>query len=159
MTDSDADVKRYAFRLLGYRGRSERELRERLGKKGFPEDAISRTLDFLKETGFIDDSALALTLKRQALDQKLLGYGAARMFMQKRGLSRDLVESSLHYDEDAELRGARKLLEKKLRVIGSHPDKKDRKRLYDFLARRGYSPAVIHKVLMDFNSREGDGEW
>jgi regulatory protein len=140
--------------LLSYRGRSEKELRERLLKKGFSEDAVSGTLLYLKEAGFMDDAALAEDLKRQALGQKKLGYSAARSFMQKRGLPRDLVESTLGYDEEVELGNARNLLEKKLKSAGNYLTAKEKKRLYDYLRRRGFSSSVINKVFRDFGSDE-----
>ena len=158
MTDSGTDAKRYAFRLLSYRGRSESEIRERLGKKGFTGDVVAQTLDFLKGAGFIDDAALALNLKRQAVEQKLLGHAAARLFMQRRGLPKDLVDATLGYNEDEELQSARKLLDKKLRSVRDCLTIKERKRLYDFFARRGFAPAVIHRALRDIKFCEGDGE-
>ena len=156
MTASAHDAKRYAFRLLGYRGRSERELRERLGKKGFPEEEISRTLADLKRSGFIDDAALAGHLRRQALEQKHLGYAAARQFMRRRGLPRDVVDDALGYDEETELVNARKLLDKKCRTMGNYLTEKDRKRLYDFLARRGFAGSVIGKALRELTFCEGE---
>lgn len=156
MTDSRNDAKRYAFRLLGYRGRSENELRERLLRKGFSEDAVSRTLAYLTEARFINDGALALDLKRQAVEQKKLGYRAARSFMERRGLRRDLVESTLGYDEDVELGNARTLLDKKLKSIGNYVTAKERKRLYDYLLRKGFSSSVINKALRDVEKSEGD---
>ncbi len=156
MTGSDTDAKRCAFRLLSYRGRSEREMRERLLKKGFAGDVVSRTLDFLKQTGFIDDAALAVDLKRQAMEQRHLGYAAARQFMQKKGISRELIGQTLGYDEDAELKNARKLLDKKCRTMGNYLTKKDKKRLYDFLARRGFATAVIGSALGNLEFSEGD---
>jgi regulatory protein len=156
LTDSEHDAKRYAFKLLSYRGRSEHELRERLGKKGFVEGEVSRTIDYLKQAGFIDDVALAAGLKRQALDQKHLGYAAARQFMRKRGLSRSVIDAALGYDEDAELANARKLLDKKCRTMGNYLTKKEKKRLYDFLARRGFATSVIGKALGGLKFCEGD---
>ena len=142
--------------MLGYRGRSENELRERLVRKGFSEDAVFRTLAYLREAGFINDGALALDLKRQAVGQKKLGYRAARSFMEKRGLPRDLVESALGYDEDVELGNARILLDKKRKSMKNYLTTKGRKRLYDFLLRKGFSSSVTSKVLRDFERDEGD---
>jgi regulatory protein len=159
LTASEHDAKRYAFRLLSYRGRSERELRERLGKKGFSEEDVSRTLDDLKRMGFIDDVALADQLKRQALEQKHLGYVAAGQFMRKRGLSRQIIDSVLGYDEDAELANARRLLDKKCKSGGNYLTAKDKKRLYDFLARRGFARTVIVKALTHLTFGEGEGGW
>ena len=156
MTDSRNDARRYALRLLGYRGRSEKELRERLVRKGFSEDEVSWTLAYLTEAGFINDEALALDLKRQAVGQKKLGYRAACFFMEKRGLPRDLVESTLGYDEDVELENARDLLDKKLKSVENYLTTKERKRLYDFLLRKGFSSSVINKALRDFVQDEGD---
>ncbi len=144
--------------MLGYRGRSERELRERLVRKGFSEDVVSRTIAYLREAGFVDDNALALELKRQAVGQKKLGYRAARSFMEKRGLPRDIVESTLGYDEDVEVGNARDLLEKKLKSVKNYLATKERKRLYDFLLRKGFSSSVINKALKDFEQEEGDEE-
>jgi len=156
LTDSLNDAKKYALRLLGYRGRSEAELRERLIGKGFPEGAVSRTLLYLKENGFIDDGALALNLKRQALDQKRLGCAAARSFMKRRGIPRDLIEATLGYDEEVELRNARDLLDKRLKSMENYLTKKEKKRLYDFLARRGFSSSVINKTFREYKVHEGE---
>ncbi len=155
MTDSGIDVTRYAFRLLSYRGRSEKELRDRLLRKGFPEKAVSLTLTYLKETGLIDDRALAVDLKRQAMEHKRLGYRAARSLLRRRGVSDDIADSILAYDEDAELANARSLLDKKRVSAGNYLTPKEIKRLYDYLSRRGFSSGVIGRVLKDFEKEEG----
>ncbi len=142
--------------MLSYRGRSENELRERLSRKGFPGDLVSRTLLYLKEAGFIDDAALAQDLKRQVLGQKKLGYVAARSFMQKRGIPRDLVESTLDYDEEVELKNARELLNKKRKSAVKYLTTKEKKKLHDYLARKGFSSSTVSKVLRDFEEDEGD---
>jgi regulatory protein len=139
----------YALKLLGYRGRSEKELRERLRRKGFQEDITDRTLLHLKEAGFIDDTALAVDLKRQAFERKMLGYEGAKSFLLKRGLSQSAVESALSYDEEAELEKAVKFLDKKMSSMGNYPAKEKKKKLWNFLARRGYSSAVIRKAMKD----------
>jgi len=48
-----------AARYLGYRPRSEAELRERLHQRGFGDDNINAVLELLKEQGLIDDVAFA----------------------------------------------------------------------------------------------------
>lgn len=156
MTDSGIDVRRYALRLLSYRGRSENELRDRLLRKGFSEETVSLTLAYLKESGFIDDRVLAVDLKRQAVEQKKLGYRAARSLLQRRGVSDDLAESTLVYDEEVELANARSLLDKKHGPAGNYLAPKERKRLYDYLSRRGFSSYVIGRVFKDFQTEDGE---
>jgi regulatory protein len=67
LTDSHDKAKKYAFKLLSYRGRSEQELKERLIKKGIRKAVASSTVKDLKQLGLIDDRSLAETLKREAL--------------------------------------------------------------------------------------------
>ncbi len=157
MTDSVAKAKRYSFKLLNYRGRSERELRERLNKKGFPEEVVSFTLKYLKKAGYLDDRELAVNLKRQALANKMLGYNGAKRFMLKRGLSVEVIESTLDYDENIELQNARKLLGKKFKSSVNNPVS-EKRRLWNFLTRRGYSVSSIEKVLKDYNFKEEEVE-
>lgn len=154
MTDSDNDARLYALRLLGYRGRSEKELRERLDRKGFNRNSIDAILFSLKQAGLVDDTALAGNLKRQAFERKLLGYEGARSYMLKRGLPRHVVESSLTYDEEAELVHALKLVEKKMASMANYSAKEKKTKLWNFLIRRGYSSGVIRKAMRDFNFDE-----
>lgn len=150
------DAKKYSFKLLGYRGRSETELIERLKKKGFSEEIVSCTLKYLKQAGYLDDRALALNLKREALKNRLLGYNGAKRFMLKRGLSIEVIESSLDYDEDIELQNAKELLNKKFKSIGDYPSISEKRRLWNFLLRRGYSFSTISKALKNYNFKEED---
>lgn len=158
MTDSAPDARKYAFRLLGYRSRSEKELRERLKKKGFSESAITSTLKHLKEHGYIDDHALALNLKYQAFNSKLLGHNRAKMFLSGRGLPGEIVDAALQYDEEAEIEKIQKLIDKKLKTMGNYLDKKNEKRLWDFLVRKGYSFSTIRKACQNLK-KIGEEEW
>jgi len=144
--------------LLNYRSRSEKELRERLEKKGFSENHISITLRHLKESGYLDDHALALDLKRQAFDNKLLGHNSAKRFLLNRGVPDEIIDETLEYDEETETNKIKKLIEKKLRTTGNYPDKKKEKRLWDILARKGYSFSTIRNALHNIIRIEEDEE-
>ena len=66
-----------AVRLLSYRPRSERELSDRLGRKGFARPAIDAALERLRELGYVDDAAFARswTESRQARLPRSRRYG------------------------------------------------------------------------------------
>jgi regulatory protein len=154
LTASAGSSRRYALLLLGYRGRSEKELRERLKKKGYPEEEIETTVAFLLDSGFLDDRALAENLKRQAITNKLLGFEGARRFMLLRGLSREIINEALEYHEDDELRNIRKLIEKKQKSISRYPEPKRTQSLMAALMRKGYSAALIRKALKKTDRNE-----
>jgi regulatory protein len=157
LTDSAPDAKKYAFRLLGYRSRSENEIRERLEKKGFSEGNITSTLKHLKENGYIDDHALALNLKDHAFNNKLLGHNRAKMFLSNRGLPGEIVDAALQYDEEAESEKIQKLIDKKLKTMGNYLDKKNEKKLWDFLVRKGYTFSTIRRACQNLK-RVGEEE-
>lgn len=144
--------------LLRYRSRSEKELKERLGKKGFSESQITDTLRYLKYAGFIDDHALALDLKRQAYNNKLLGHKSAKQFLLSRGLPDEIVNTTLKYEEETEKQNIQKLIDKKLKTMGNCHDKKKEKKLWDFLVRKGYTFSTIKKAFGNLIQIEEDKE-
>lgn len=154
MTGSEDEARKYSFKLLSYRGLSESELRARLLKKGFSEDVGRKTVDCLKQGGYINDVVLADNLKRHALTQKLLGYQAAKAYLIKKGIPVDIADSTLSFDEETETRNLRKLLDKRLGSMGNYLTEKEIKRLFNFLARRGYSLNLIKKALRDLKYDE-----
>jgi regulatory protein len=154
LTDSPDEARRYSLRLLSYRARSEKELRDRLEKKGFSERSISPVIQSLKDAKLLDDATLAGQLRRQVQEIKVLGYGRAKAYMLKRGLPRDIVESALEFDGQEELRKAQKLVGKKLKSMGNCLTVDDKKKLWNFLARRGYSFGTIRDALRDLHFEE-----
>ena len=149
MTGSAGNSRRYALLLLRYRGRSEKELRERLRRKGYPAEEIETTVSYLLDSGFLDDRALAENLKRQAMNNKLLSFEGTRRFLQLRGLPKEIIQEALTYHEDDELGTIRKLIEKKQRSISRYPEPKRTQSLMGSLMRKGYSAALIRKALKD----------
>jgi regulatory protein len=154
LTGSAVKARSYALTLLRYRGRSEKELRDRLRKKGYQQEDIDATVVNLRESGFLDDEALAENLKRQAMTNKLLGFDGARRFMQQRGLPRTIIDRALAYDEETELLGIEKLINKKQRTIEKYPEPKRTRSLIGFLMRKGYPLHLIRKALKNRHMHE-----
>jgi regulatory protein len=154
LKDSPADAKRYALKLLGYRGRSEKELRDRLGRKGIDEHVISLTVDHLKRLGYIDDRSLAHTLKLEALSHRKLSLRGARSFLIRRGIPVSLANEVLSAEEDRDDERAAKLVERKLEKMADLPLCTKRRRIYAFLLRRGYSAGTVVRLFNDYNLKE-----
>jgi regulatory protein len=140
-------ARQYAFKLLSYRGRSEKELEERLIKKGITKTVTSSTINYLKDMGLIDDMALAETLKREAVTTKLLSQNGAKKFILNRGISREIVDLVFSNDENEDIENARRLVDKKLKTFKNYSSETVRRRLYNLLLRRGYSFETIMAVL------------
>ena len=147
-------ARQYALRLLSYRGRSVRELEERLRRKGFTGYVVSSTIKHLKLTGLIDDKALAEALKREAMTTKFLSQYGARRFILARGISREIVDTVFSPDEEEDIKNANRLVDKKLRIIENLPTEKIKRRLHNLLFRKGYSLETIESVLKKRSFKE-----
>jgi len=147
----------YALKLLSYRGRSEQELRERLKKKGFSQTEAIATIQDLKQSGLVDDANLAETLKWEAFTAKLLSTEGAKQYVLGRGIPRDIAETAFAFDEKRDKENARRLVEKKLRILKNYPFAIARRRMYNLLARKGYSPGLIVELLKEKNLYKEDG--
>jgi regulatory protein len=145
MPEEAGKALRYSFKLLGYRGRSESELSKRLRRKGFSPRVVEKTRGRLKECGYLDDWALARSLRRKAEEVKLLGRRGAAMYLREMGIPKDVAEAALEdYDE---LASAVRLVENRRRKVEGLPAAVARRRLGDQLRRRGHSASTARKAL------------
>jgi regulatory protein len=146
--DLSQKAKEYAFLLLKFRLRSEKEIFERLKRKKFPEEIIKETVAFLRQKRFLDDSLFA----KAWIDSRLkrpLGLRRIRQELKLKGVERQIIESQIqartqNYSEEEivlEIAG-----EKLNKLKGVDPVKAKR-RLYGYLLRRGFSPEVIIDVM------------
>jgi len=136
----------YAFLLLSYKARTTSELKQRLARKGFAPDIVSRTMQRLIELKMVDDEGFA---RRFAEDRITIGHKGkwrVRGELLKRGVAKEHIEDALATAPE-EKEAAREVAEKYLsRNRRLDPDVL-RRRLYAFLARRGFSPDTIRQVL------------
>lgn len=146
---ADAEARRSALesalRLLSYRPRSERELRDRLARKGFARRVIDETAGRLRELGYLDDAAFARfwTETRQALrprSRRLL-TGELRW----RGVAPATAEEVTVDISDPE--AAYRAASRRLRALRGLDYPRFRERLGGFLTRRGFSYAVARRTI------------
>ena len=153
----------YAYKLLGYRGRSEKEMRRRLRMKGFEEPVVQNVITRLKSSGLLDDRKLASSLTRYAEESRRLSAAGTRRFLMERGIPRDLINDVLADMDETET--ARRLVEKRLTAWGKrglsnqpfHFTPEITRKLYGILYRNGYPSEVIKSTLKQFSYKEDMG--
>ena len=151
-----------ALNLLAVQARSSRDLRRRLIQKGEPEALVEKALARLTTVGLLDDAQFA----RQLARSKALGQGASKRRVQqemfKRGVAREVADEAITevFEEEQvdETENAEAAARKKLRTLGGVDAPTRRRRLYGFLARRGYAPDAIRETLEKVLGEEVDGE-
>ena len=155
-----------ALNMLAFQARSSRDLRRRLVRKGELEAHADRAVARLVEKGLLDDGQFA----RQVARSKLVGQGASKRRLQqelfKRGVERPVADEAI-----AEVLGdervdegevVERIARKKLGSLSGLDVATQRRRLYGFLARRGYDSDVIRRamaaVLVGDNREGEDGD-
>lgn len=147
--DDEGRALAYALRLLSYRGRSERELADRLLARGFTARAAGAAVERARALGYVDDGALAKSLRRSAEEVKLLGASGAARYLRRMGLSGAAAEEALRGYDEAE--SARKLLQRKSRSLRGPDEASRKRRLAGMLRRRGHSAETVRKALKSFD--------
>lgn len=146
-----------ALAMLASRGRAAAGLERRLVEKGESKEHARWAVERLKASGWLDDGAFARSYARS----RALSSGHAPRRLQadlvRQGVSSDearravgevLSDGSVDLDETLD-----GLVRKKLRSLASLDRPTRERRLFGFLARRGYSLSDIRKSL-DRVSRE-----
>jgi regulatory protein len=148
--DEAGHAKDLAYRYLAIRPRSRAELLAYLKKKGVTEETSAGVASTLEGYGFIDDGAFALTYSKYLLEKKGLSRYALRMELKRKGVSDTHIDAAIEAlsgeegqdEEEVALKAARR----KASSLKGVDRERARRRLVDFLRRRGYSFDIINKV-------------
>jgi len=144
----DAEAARQkCLHLLRLRARSAAELRERLTAAGFPQQVIGGVLADLESARLVDDKEFA----RSWVASRQAAGGAARRKLRwelrRKGISENLIREVVdaEIDDEAELRSATQLAQRRLR--GQAPTPQNLSRLRRLLLGRGFGFDTVEAVL------------
>jgi regulatory protein len=148
---ADESVYDRALTMLAARGYATEELRRRLVRKGFAAADVSAAVARLTAAGLLDDAAYA----RQLTRSKVLGGGAAARRVQRelaaRGVGPQIAKQAIAQvmDEEAvdETALAEQLARRRVATLARFDVGTQRRRLYAYLARRGYGADDIRRAV------------
>ena len=148
-----AALKTYdrALNMLAFRGRASRELARSLVRKGEPKELVDRAIGRLTEQGLLDDAAFAESFTRA----KVIGAQQSRRRVQqdlaRKGVAREVTDAAIATVFEEEQVDQREIVEhaarKKLATLRKLEPQVRRRRLYAFLARRGYDADDIRSAM------------
>lgn len=150
MSDDYARAMQVALRYLSFRPRSVAEVRRRVGRD-FPQPAVEQTLASLQRCGYLDDAEFAARWRDSRERRRPKGAFLLRRELRAKGVADAVIDDALaDLDEDdsayrAGQRQARRWLD------GPPAPYADfRRRMGDYLRRRGFSAAVAHRTATRF---------
>lgn len=134
-----------ALNYLSYRPRSQAEMERYLLGKGWDEVVVCDVIDRLKQIGLVDDREFAHFWVDNRQRFRPRGRMALRYEMKAKGLGEEIIAEVLE-DVDEE-QSAYELASSRARKETGLAPREFRRKLGQYLARRGFSFSVIEAVL------------
>jgi regulatory protein len=148
ITEEQKQARRKAMQLLEHMDRTEKGLTERLMQAGFSGEAVQDAMDYVKSYGYINDARYA-----QHYISYRLGIKSQQKILQElsqKGIDRQIALAA--WEEAAELENPdeRSMISREIQkkyAPGSRLSEKEMRRLYGYLARRGFRSGDITSVI------------
>ena len=146
MEEHVKQAKLKALSLLTDMDRTETQLRQKLKRKAFDEEAIEQAVAYVKSYGYVDDEKYVQRFiesrKKNKSKQEITAL------LSQKGISRELIAQGIemcYCSEDA-LEAIRHLVSKKQYDPESCSDK-EKKKMYEYLIRKGFYYEDIRQVI------------
>lgn len=134
------------IRMLYSKDRTEYEMRQNLIRKGFDEDTAEGAVMQLKSMGYINDRLYAHKYISDRIKLKPKSKKALMYELQKKGIDREIIAEVLDEFEMDESIIAYRIARKKFNKYDIS-DPLIQKRIFSFLAHRGFSNEIINDVI------------
>lgn len=146
----------YAKKLVLASNKSEKEVNDKLTKKGAKPRQIGLIIKELKKYSLIDDKRLMEDLISSA---SYKGYGEKRIkdILYKKGIKKELIESYIFLDKD-ELIKAKGLLPSLEKKFSKYNYESKKEHIYNAILRNGYSYEISAKVVEQVKEKDSKHE-
>jgi regulatory protein len=149
-----------ALVFLSYRPRSEKEVRDRLRRGGFEQDAIEHAIARLHEWRYLDDADFARRWVENRTAHRPRGRRLLQQELRHKGIDVEIAREAIDDADLDETGAAEALARRRLPAYAGDEPAAIRRRLGAYLARRGYGYDVIRVALgraLGEAEDEGDG--
>lgn len=151
--ESLSRCKESALRIIEKSYKTEKEVRDKLKQKGYEENAITYSIEFLKKYNFLNDNYYA----KAYISDKLSSMGSQKIkynLIQK-GINKEIIEEELvNINKENERNVALDIAKKKFEIIkkkenGSY---KISGKLYRYLISKGYEISIVSDIVKEIMS-------
>jgi regulatory protein len=145
-----------ALVFLSYRPRSEKEVRDRLRRGGFEQDAIEHAIARLHEWRYLDDADFARRWVENRSTHRPRGRRLLQQELRHKGIDGEIARDAIDDADLDEIGAAEALARRRLPAYAGDELAAIRRRLVAYLARRGYGYDVI-RIALDRALGEAEG--
>lgn len=151
--DSGEKAYQQAMLFLGYRARSEAEVRKNLEKHEIPSEVIETTVERLREERLLNDEEFAQNWVANRSEFRPRSRRALAIELKRKGLDESAIQSATEAVDEKALAYA--AAQKRVRRLEGLEWNEYRKKLGEFLARRGFAYEVIAPTVKRLWSERG----
>jgi regulatory protein len=148
--DPESVGRKVLLDQLTGQARSRAELAAKLARKRVPPEVAETLLDRFEDVGLVDDAAFARDWVESRQASRGLAKRALTVELRRKGVASEVIAEAVSEvsaeDEDA---AARDLVRRRLRSLSRYDDATVVRRLTGMLARKGYPPSVVFRVVRE----------
>lgn len=149
----EGEFKKTIDKLLNFaslRPRSEREIQTWLKRKKVHESIHKKLFDRLNRLDLLDDEKFAKWWISQRQEFKAKSKRELIFELKKKGIISEIIKNTILEGKIDERKNAKKNLSKKAYKWEKYEEKEKRKKMFEYLARKGFEYDVIRGVVDDF---------
>jgi regulatory protein len=145
-------IRNRAFRLLGYRDRSIKEMEQRLRDQGFDRALVKEVIDEFLADATLDDHRFTRSYVHDYTHVKCRGNVFIQKELRKKGIPADMIQAELELRDEREL--ILGYITRKMSDLNIEIPKQRQKMIHRLLT-RGFSSSLVYDII---NQMQGEHE-
>ena len=139
-------IQRNLLKLLARRDHARRELLDKASRKDYPKEVIQSVISELEQKGYLNEEDFAKKFIADKFNLNQWGPAKIKAHLFKKGVSKSVISKKLgDFFEERELRETylNLVLKRKRRFLKEEDLYKRKKKVFDYLHRKGFEPDSI----------------
>ena len=158
-SDPGARARQICLRLLTAAPRTRAQLATALSRRGVPSEAAEAVLGRFADVGLIDDAAFARAWVESRHYSRGLSRRSLSAELRQHGVDTEEIREAVDtLDPEQEVATARRLIEQKMAGTRGQPPEARIRRAAGTLARKGYPPGLVFRLIKEVLEQEGSSE-
>jgi regulatory protein len=157
--DPEARARQICLRLLTLAPKTRAQLAAALHRRNIPAEAAEAVLARFTDVGLIDDAAFARAWVESRHYSRGLSRRSLSAELRRQGIETEEIREAVDtLDPEQEVATARRLAEQKMAATRGQPPEARIRRAAGTLARKGYPPGLVFRLIKEVLEQEGSPE-
>ena len=157
--DPEARARQICLRLLTAAPRTRAQLAQAMRRGGVSAEAAEAILVHFTDAGMIDDAAFARAWVESRHHSRGLSKRSLSTELKRQGIQAEEIREAIDVlDPEQEAATARYLVERKMASTRGRPPETRARQAASLLARKGYPPGLVFRLIREVMEQEGPGE-